>query len=67
MGEEASPIDFDRLTIEEVSMMSDLIKLLGTPAAPDELEKRINVCDGAATMYRKALDESRKASRGHGE
>jgi hypothetical protein len=60
-------VDFDRLDIQEVSMMSKLIRILGTPAAPDELEKLINVCEGAATMYRKALAASRAASRGHGE
>jgi hypothetical protein len=60
-------MDFERLSIDEMSRMSDLIKLLGTPAAPDELEKLINVCEGAATMYRKALHESRQGSRSHGE
>jgi hypothetical protein len=60
-------MDWERLSIEEMSQMSRLIRVLGTPAAPDELEKLINVCDGAATMYRKALAASRAASRGHGE
>jgi hypothetical protein len=60
-------MDWERLTIEEMSMMAKLIRILGTPAAPDELEKLINVCDGAATMYRKALAETRQYNRSHGE
>lgn len=60
-------MDFDRLSIYECSLMSDLIKLLGTPAAPDELEKLIRVCDGASTLYRKALEDARRQTRAHGE
>lgn len=60
-------MDWERLSIEEMSLMAKLIRILGTPAAPDELEKLINVCEGAATMYRKAQATARAQSRNHGE
>ena len=60
-------MDLERLSLDEVRQMSKLIETLGTPAAPDELESKINICDGASTLYRKKLDEARAYNRQHGE
>jgi hypothetical protein len=58
-------MDLERLTLDEVRQMSKLINVLGTPAAPDELESKINICDAAATMYRHELVKARESTRSH--
>jgi hypothetical protein len=60
-------MDLDRLSLDEIRQMSKLIGLLGTPAAPDELESKIRICEAAATMYRNALIVANELSRAHGE
>ena len=60
-------MDLERLTLDEIRQMSKLINVLGTPAAPDELESKLRICEAAATIYRNELMKSRDYSRAHGE
>jgi hypothetical protein len=60
-------MDLERLTAQEVVRMGKVLELVGMPAAPDELESRINTLEGAATVLRKELKQSRAASAAHGE
>lgn len=60
-------MDLDRLTLDEIRQMSKLISTLGTPAAPDELQSKMRICEAAAMMYRNALMIANEASRSHGE
>jgi hypothetical protein len=59
-------MELDRLTLDEVRQLSKLIDELGTPSAPDELERRINICEAAATIYRRELVAVRSMERNHG-
>lgn len=58
-------MDLERLNLRETAQLSKLIELLGTPAAADEMESCIRVCEGAATMYRKELEAVRMMQRNH--
>ncbi len=60
-------MDLDRLSLIEVRSLSKLIDLLGTPADVENLISVINICDGAAQLYRKQLADLRQASARHGE
>ena len=60
-------MELDRLNLDEVSQMAKLIKLMGTPAAPDALESTIRILECAAYIYRKSLETTRAATRNHGE
>lgn len=60
-------ISLDQLSLDEIRQMSKLIALLGTPAAPDELQSKVRICEAAATMYINELSKSRELSRAHGE
>jgi hypothetical protein len=59
-------VDLDRLSLQEAAKMSKLIELLGTPVSPDDCEQCINVCEAAATLYRKQLLLSTEATKRHG-
>lgn len=60
-------MDLERLTLNEIRQMSKLINVLGTPAAPDELQSKMRICEAAATMYRNALVEANDHTRSHGD
>ena len=60
-------MDLDRLSLDEVSQMAKLIKLMGTPASPDMLESTIRVLEASVYVYKKQLEATRAMTRNHGE
>lgn len=60
-------MDLERLTIDEVSKLGEVIRLLGLPAAVPDMTSCINVLEAAAAIYRRARGTLQDSSRNHGE
>lgn len=58
-------MDFDRLSLSAAAQLSRIIEVLGHPAAEEDLRDCVNICECAASMYRKALEGVFAANQRH--
>ena len=56
-------MDIDRLSLDEVRRMSQLIDLMGVPASLDELATVIRVLRATTYKYEQAIEELQRGIR----
>jgi len=58
-------MDLDRLNLEQIRMVSDVVKLLGVPADTQGLRDCVAMLEALASKYRETLATMSQTERNH--